>query len=105
MNQIVLVLGLFPSVKGHLCLTKGHLDNSEGQVEVKSSLPGSYFWDFWFKLTKSFFSKAHFLIQLYTTSYGQMFNSLSSCIFDVWLSTVSIENVHVALQLQTSAMF
>ena len=32
--QILLRKRLFGSMKGHLCLTKGHLDNREGQVEV-----------------------------------------------------------------------
>ena len=41
--QIVVQKGLFASIKGCLCLTKGHLDNPEGQVEVKSPLKGSYF--------------------------------------------------------------
>ena len=35
-NQIALGKGLFTSIKGHLCLTKGHLDYPEGQVEVES---------------------------------------------------------------------
>ena len=32
------------SVKGHLSLTKGHLDNPEGQVEFESPLIRSYLW-------------------------------------------------------------
>ena len=36
LDQIVLQKGLFTSIKGHLCLTKGHLDNPKGQVEVES---------------------------------------------------------------------
>ena len=35
-DQIILQKGRFPSIKGNLCLTKGHLDNPEGQVEVES---------------------------------------------------------------------
>ena len=31
------------SHKSHLCLTKGHLDNPEGQVEVESTLIGNSF--------------------------------------------------------------
>ena len=42
--QIVLQKGLFASIKEHLRLTEGHLDNTEGQVEVESPLIGSYFW-------------------------------------------------------------
>ena len=34
LDQIVLQEGLFTSIKEHLCLTKGPLDNPEGQVEV-----------------------------------------------------------------------
>ena len=36
MDQIVPQKGLFTSIKGHLCLTKGHFHNPEGQVEVES---------------------------------------------------------------------
>ena len=43
LRQIVLQEGLSASTKGHLDLTKGHLNNPEGQVEVESSLIGSYF--------------------------------------------------------------
>ena len=43
LGQIVLQEGLFTSIEGHLYLTKGHLDNPEGQVEVESPLIGSYF--------------------------------------------------------------
>ena len=35
-NQIVLQKEFFASIKEHLCLTKGHLDNPEGQVKVVS---------------------------------------------------------------------
>ena len=35
LNQIVLQEGLFASITGHLRLTKGHLDNPEGEVEVE----------------------------------------------------------------------
>ena len=34
---------LFASIKRHLCLTKGLLDNLEGQAEVEFRLIGSYF--------------------------------------------------------------
>ena len=30
LDQIALQKGLFASIKGHFCLTKGHLDNTEG---------------------------------------------------------------------------
>ena len=59
--QIVLEKGLFASVKGHLCLTKVHLDYHEGQVEVESPIIESCFWYFWFKSTKKVFSKRGFL--------------------------------------------
>ena len=36
LDQIALQEGLFASIKEHLCLTKGHLDSPEGQVEVES---------------------------------------------------------------------
>ena len=35
-SQIILGKGLFVSIKEHLCLTKGHLDNPEWQAEIKS---------------------------------------------------------------------
>ena len=35
--QIVFGKGLFVSIKGHFSLTKGHLANAEGQVEIKST--------------------------------------------------------------------
>ena len=34
-SQIVLGKGLFASIKGHFCLTKGQLANVEEQVEIK----------------------------------------------------------------------
>ena len=43
LNQSVPQKGLFASIKGHLCLTKGHLDNPKEQVEVESPLIESYF--------------------------------------------------------------
>ena len=43
LDQIVLQKVLFTSIKGHLCLTKGHLDNPERQVVVEFPLIGSYF--------------------------------------------------------------
>ena len=43
MNQVILGKGLFTSIKGHLCLIKGHLDNPEGQVEVEFPLIGICF--------------------------------------------------------------
>ena len=36
-SQIVLGKGLFVSIKTHFYLTKGHLANVEGQVEIKST--------------------------------------------------------------------
>ena len=36
LDQIVLQKGFFASSKGDLCLTKGHLNNPEGWVEVES---------------------------------------------------------------------
>ena len=43
LNQIVLQKGLFTLIKEHLCLTKGHLNNLEEQVEVESPLIENYF--------------------------------------------------------------
>ena len=43
LDQIVLQKGSFASIKGHLCLTNGHLEHPEGQVEVESPQIGSYF--------------------------------------------------------------
>ena len=43
LNEIVLGEGIFISIKGQVCLTKGHLGNQEGQVEVKYTLIGSCF--------------------------------------------------------------
>ena len=36
LNQITLQEWLFPSIKGHLCLTKGHLNNPEGRWRLNS---------------------------------------------------------------------
>ena len=38
MNQLILGKGLLACIKGHLCLTEGHLDNPKGQVKVESPL-------------------------------------------------------------------
>ena len=38
LDQIVLQEGLSASIKGHLCLTKGYLDNPEGKVKVEYPL-------------------------------------------------------------------
>ena len=43
LDQIALHKWLFVSIKGHLCLTKGQLDNPEGQVEAEPPLIGCYF--------------------------------------------------------------
>ena len=43
LDQIVLQKVLFTSIKGHLCLTKGHLDSTERQLVVEFPLIGSYF--------------------------------------------------------------
>ena len=44
LDQVVFQKGLFVSIKGHLYLTKVHLGNPEGQVEVEPLLlVGSYF--------------------------------------------------------------
>ena len=55
--EIVLEKGLFASINGHLCLTKRHLDTSEGQVEVKFSLIKSCFWNLIQIKKKEFFWK------------------------------------------------
>ena len=36
LNQIALQKGLFASIKRHLCLTKGHLDDPKGQMEAQN---------------------------------------------------------------------
>ena len=36
-SQIVVGKGPFVSIKSHFHLTKGHLANAEGQVEIKST--------------------------------------------------------------------
>ena len=43
MNHIILGKGIFASLKRHLCLTKGHVGNPEGPVEVESPLIGICF--------------------------------------------------------------
>ena len=43
LNQIVLKKELLASAKGHLCLTKEHLDNPEEQVAIEFPLIISYF--------------------------------------------------------------
>ena len=57
LNQIIIGKWPFFSIKGHLCLTKGHWDNPEGPVEVEFPPTGSCFWHVWFKLRKRIFSK------------------------------------------------
>ena len=37
LNQNIHGKGLFASVTRHLCLTKGHLDNPEGLVDIESA--------------------------------------------------------------------
>ena len=37
LDQIVPQKGPFASIKGHLCLTKGYVDNPEGHMEVEST--------------------------------------------------------------------
>ena len=41
--KIVLGKGLFVSIKGHLCFTKGHLDKPEGQIQAESPIVRSCF--------------------------------------------------------------
>ena len=43
LNQNILGKRLFTVIKRHFCLTKGHLDNPEGPVEVESPLIGMCF--------------------------------------------------------------
>ena len=38
LNRIILEKGILASIKGNLFLTKGHLDNPEGPVDVESPL-------------------------------------------------------------------
>ena len=47
------------SIKEHL--DKGHLDYSEGWLEIESSLTGIYFWHLIQIKKKFFFQKGHFL--------------------------------------------
>ena len=42
LDRIVLEEGPFTLINRHLCLTKGHLDNPKGQVEVEFPLIRSY---------------------------------------------------------------
>ena len=55
MNQIIFWKGLLASIKRHLCLTREHMDNLEGLVEVESPLIRSCFWQVWSKLRNLFF--------------------------------------------------
>ena len=34
-NEIIHGKGFFASIKGKLCITKGHLGNQKGQVEIE----------------------------------------------------------------------
>ena len=36
LDQNILGKGLFAAINRHLCLTKGHLDNPKGSVEIES---------------------------------------------------------------------
>ena len=49
--------GLLAWRKGHLCLSKGHLDNPEGQMQIESPLIRKYFLYILFKLKKEIFFK------------------------------------------------
>ena len=43
LDQFFFLEGLFTSIKGQLCLTKGYLNNPVGQAEVEFPLIRSYF--------------------------------------------------------------
>ena len=43
LNQIIFGKGPLASIKGHLCLTKGHLNNPEGPVEIEFPLTGMFY--------------------------------------------------------------
>ena len=67
----VLIISAYRSLEP-LCLTKGHMDNPEGQVDAESPLIGSYFCSlrkiFFFK--KCTFNKASDLQALYLSKIG-----------------------------------
>ena len=60
-NQIIFWKGLLASIKRHLCLTREHMDNLEGLVEVESPLIRSCFWQVWSKLRFFFFFRKSIL--------------------------------------------
>ena len=60
LDQIVLQKGLFASIKGHLCLAKGHLDNPKGQVGVESPPNRKLFLEVSFIVSFFFFKKGTF---------------------------------------------
>ena len=55
LNGIALRKGLFASIKGQRCLTKGHLGNQEGHVQAEHPLIKNCFSTFPFKFKKTFF--------------------------------------------------
>ena len=60
-NEIVLGKGLFTSVKGQLCLTKGHLGNQEGQVKIEYLTHQKKFLTLYIQIKKTFsFKKGTF---------------------------------------------
>ena len=55
-NEIILGKGLFTSVKGQLCLTKEHLGDQEGQVEIEYPPHRKFFFlTFLIQIKKKFF--------------------------------------------------
>ena len=89
LNQIVLQKELFASIKGHLYLIKGYLDNPEGQVEVELPLIGSYFWQVSFILTKkNFFSSKMTLLTKRPIPDPLM----------LYLSKIDLDNTHEIIE-------
>ena len=57
LNGIFLEKGLFVSIKGQLSLTKWHLGDQEGQVEIEYSPHRKLFLTLLIQIKKSFFQK------------------------------------------------
>ena len=61
-SKLLLEQVFFPSIKGHLGLPKGHLDNAEGQVKAESPPNQKLFLTLLIQIKKKYiFWKGHFL--------------------------------------------
>ena len=61
LNEVVLGKGLFVSIEGQLSLTKGHMSDQEGEVEIEYLPHWKLFLTFFIQIKKKiFFKKGNF---------------------------------------------